>query len=109
MRELQAEGEGLRRRLVSEAKERHALVAKQNHAQMRAAGRLALRLGVKQLHTVFRAWCVVWLGSGFGLRLGSGLGLGLGSGFGLRLRLGSGLGLGLGLGLALTLALTLKP
>ena len=80
MRELQAEGEGLRRRLVSEAKERHALVAKQNQAQMRAAGRLALRLGVKQLHTVFRAWCVVWLGSRFGLRLGSGLGLGLGSG-----------------------------
>ena len=69
MRELQAEGEGLRRRLVSEAKERHALVAKQNQAQMRAAGRLALRLGVKQLHTVFRAWCVVWIGSGFGFKV----------------------------------------
>ena len=35
-------------------------MAKQNQAQMRAAGRLAMRLGVKQLHTVFRAWCVVW-------------------------------------------------
>ena len=31
-------------------------MAKQNQAQMRAAGRLAMRLGVKQLHTVFRAW-----------------------------------------------------
>ena len=60
VRELQVEGEELRRRFISEAKERHALVAKQGQVQKRAAGKLAMRLGVKQLHVVFRAWCVVW-------------------------------------------------
>ena len=60
VRELQAEGEELRRRFISEAKERHEIVAKQERAQKRAAGKLAMRLGVKQLHVVFRAWCVVW-------------------------------------------------
>ena len=60
VRELQAEGEELRRRFISEAKERHALVAKQGQVQKRAAGKLAMRLGVKQLHVVFHAWCVVW-------------------------------------------------